>query len=71
MKLFYIRAENEDENNLDLLVWANDPVEAKKHWQYYFYDLTEEGEPQYIGEVPTQPERGPINRIIIIPPGQV
>ncbi len=50
-RLFFVRADNSDGENLDLLVVAPDKAEAEAHWRSH-YGLDFESRPDWVGDVP-------------------
>lgn len=73
MKLFFIRADDADGSNQDLLVEAPNKILARALWHTYFNhedDYETEADwpqPLYMGEVPLTGKMGAIRWDVIIP----
>lgn len=50
-KLFFVRADNDDGENLDLLVVAQDKPAAEAAWRTH-YELSSDDRPNWVGDVP-------------------
>lgn len=63
--LFFVRADNCDGENQDLLVIASDVVQAEAFWRSYFEDsLSDSDNPEWVRGVPgvtPTAEAGPIS----------
>lgn len=58
MKLFYVRSDDEDGNNLDLFVWAESHIGASDLWAQH-YGLGDGEAPDNVVEIPTTPPAAP------------
>ena len=59
-RLYYVRADSSDGDNMDLFVRANTPAEAERFWSNY-YEFEHSERPKWVGAVPDAPARGAIN----------
>lgn len=58
MKLFYVRADDEEGENLDLFVWAETHFSAAGLWAEY-YGMDAGYAPDAVTEIPTTPPAAP------------
>lgn len=72
-KLFFVRADNEDGENLDLHARADTEEEARKAWNDYYNEgeVEEPNHPmsciKWVGEIPVEGPKGAISWGIINP----
>lgn len=54
MKLYYVRADSDDGENMDLMVWSETKEQAIELWQaHYGFDHEDFPDPHWVGAVPT------------------
>jgi len=62
LALWFVRADDADGNNNDLLVWAAGEDEVLRHWREYFYpDDEPDTSPEWIKPIPLARRPGPIS----------
>lgn len=59
-QLFFLRADDSEGNNFDVLVQAHDSGEAIEHWRTYFDDAVEGLDPIWVAPVPMSGQPGTI-----------
>lgn len=60
ISLFYVRGDDTDSGNLDLLVEAKNTVRAVQLWHTHF-NLSEDQVPQWVGQVPLTGKEGAVD----------
>ena len=60
LHLFYVSADDDNGNNVDLITRAPDAETAIGHWRTYFAENSLPTEPEWVGIVPTARTEGPI-----------